>query len=402
MTITKQAVILAAGKSTRCYPLTITRPKSMLTVAGKTIIEHSLDQLVGVVEEAIIIVGYKKEMLIEFLGKEYRGLKISYVEQKEQGGTAHALLQAEKAVKSDFLALYGDDIYFKEDIKELTKHKFAILAKEHEEPQRFGVVEHTNGKLIEIAEKPRKPKSNLINIGVYKLNSAIFDIIRQTEKSVRAEIELPDAVNALAKKDKVEVVQAKNWLPNGYPWDLLETNSALLANLLKTGKNQIKGTVEKGATLKGTIILGKNSIIKAGSYIEGNVFIGENTTIGPNCYIRGSTSIGDNCKIGQSVEIKNSIIMNNSKVPHLSYVGDSIIGEHVNIGAGTIIANLRHDKTNIKSMVKDKLVDTGRHKFGAVIGDNVNTGINTTIYPGRIMWPGKSTLPGESVIKDIK
>ena len=93
--------------------------------------------------------------------------------------------------------------------------------------------------------------------------------------------------------------------------------------------------------------------------------------------------------------------MDGSKIPHLSYIGDSVIGENVNLGAGTITANLRHDNGNIKSMIKEKLIDTKRRKFGAVIGDNVHTGINTSIYPGRKIWPGKTTLPGEVIKKDV-
>jgi bifunctional UDP-N-acetylglucosamine pyrophosphorylase/glucosamine-1-phosphate N-acetyltransferase len=140
----------------------------------------------------------------------------------------------------------------------------------------------------------------------------------------------------------------------------------------------------------------------SGTYIKGNVIIGENCLIGPNCYLRGNTSIGNGCHIGQAVEIKNSIIMDNAKVPHLSYIGDSVIGKNSNLGAGTITANLKHDNENVRSVVKGKIVDTGRRKLGTIIADDVHTGINTTIYPGRKIWPGVSTLPGEIIDKDKK
>ena len=139
-----------------------------------------------------------------------------------------------------------------------------------------------------------------------------------------------------------------------------------------------------------------------GTYIRGNVVIGEDCHIGPNCFLRGNTSIGNECHIGQAVEIKNSIIMDKAKVPHLSYIGDSVIGENSNLGAGTITANLKHDNKNVMSVVKGKLIDTGRRKFGAIIANDVHTGINTTIYPGRKIWPGVGTKPGEIVDKDKK
>jgi bifunctional UDP-N-acetylglucosamine pyrophosphorylase/glucosamine-1-phosphate N-acetyltransferase len=130
--------------------------------------------------------------------------------------------------------------------------------------------------------------------------------------------------------------------------------------------------------------------------------IGENCTIGPNCFIRSCTTIGNDSKVGNAVEIKNSIIGDNTSIGHLSYVGDSVIGDYVNLGAGTITANLRHDDKNISSPVKGDMVDSGRRKLGAIIGDNVHTGINTSIYPGRKIWPEKTTLPGEIVSKDVE
>ncbi len=184
-----------------------------------------------------------------------------------------------------------------------------------------------------------------------------------------------------------------------YPWDLLKVNARIVGALKK---NNIKGTVRDGVTIDGNVTIGKGTVLLPGVYIEGNVIIGNNCKIGPNCYIRGNTYIADNCHIGQAVEIKNSIIMNNVCAGHLSYVGDSIICPYVNLGAGTITANLRHDGKPNKSEVKGKLVDTGRRKLGVIIGDNVHTGINTSLYPGRKIWPNLSTKPGEIVNKDIK
>ena len=167
-------------------------------------------------------------------------------------------------------------------------------------------------------------------------------------------------------------------------------------------KDSILGIVEKGATIHGPVHIGKGTIVRAGSYIEGPVFIGENCRIGPNCYIRAHSSIGNDCVIGNATEIKNSILMDGTHCGHLSYVGDSILGENVNLGASTITANLRHDNNNVKSSVKGELVDSGRRKLGVIIGDNVHTGIHTTIYPGRKIWPNQTTLPGQIVTKDIE
>ncbi len=180
-----------------------------------------------------------------------------------------------------------------------------------------------------------------------------------------------------------------------YPWDLLNLNEILLENI----ENDIKGTVRENVCIDGRIHLGRNSVLLPGVFIEGNVIIGENCKIGPNAYIRGKTSVGDNCHIGQAVEIKNSIICDKVSIGHLSYAGDSIIAPNVNFGAGTVISNLRHDGKDHKFFVGGRLVDTQRRKFGAVIGKDVHTGINTLIYPGRSIAPGSTTLPGEIIRK---
>ena len=183
-----------------------------------------------------------------------------------------------------------------------------------------------------------------------------------------------------------------------YPWDLL----AIQERIMAVWKDEISGEVHPAAVIEGKLKLGKGSRILPGVYIEGNVVIGEGCKIGPNCYVRGNTSIGDNCHIGQSVEIKNSLILSGSNVGHLSYVGDSILGANVNLGAGTIVSNFRHDGGNHISRVGKELVDTGRRKFGTVIGDGVHTGIGTLVYPGRKIGTGLFTLPGDVVRKDIQ
>ena len=192
------------------------------------------------------------------------------------------------------------------------------------------------------------------------------------------------------------------WLPGDflivYPWDLLRVNELYVSSLTE---NRIEGEVHPSAVIEGIVHIGPGTRILPGVFIEGNVVIGANCKIGPNCYIRGNTSIGDKCHIGQSVEIKNCLILSHTNVGHLSYIGDSVLGEKVNLGAGTTTSNLRHDGKNHRSMVHGVLVDTGRRKFGTIIGDGVHTGINTSIYPGRKLWPNTTTRPGEIVQKDI-
>jgi len=393
-----QAVILAAGKSTRTYPITLTRPKCLVKIANKPIIQHNLENLHGLVDEAIVVVGYMKEMIKDFLGSEFHGIRITYVEQKEQLGTAHALLAAEKSIKGRFMVMMGDDIYYRRSMESLLPHRNALLVQKVKDPSRFGVwLASKDGLITGFAEKPARFVSDLVNCGLYVLEPGIFEEIKSLKKSERGEYELNEAVNNYAKNHPVKCMDAeKGWLSVGYPWDILGANERLLDEM----EPEVKGIVERNAVLKGSVSIGKNTLVKAGSYIEGPVMIGEDCTIGPNCFIRGKTSIGNNCKVGNAVEVKNCVIGDNVSIGHLSYFGDSVLCCGINIGAGTISANLRHDNENVKMFIKDSKVDSQRRKLGVVIADGMHTGINTCIYPGRKIWPNKHTLPAEVVAKD--
>lgn len=183
-----------------------------------------------------------------------------------------------------------------------------------------------------------------------------------------------------------------------YPWDVLKVNEETLAGI---EESKFDGQVRERVTIDGTVILGEGSVILPGVYIEGIARIGRNCKIGPNCYLRGNNFIADQCHIGQAVEIKNSILMTHVAAGHLSYIGDSIVCKKVNFGAGTITSNFRHDGKNHRSMVNGSLLDTGRRKFGSIIGENVHTGIHTAIYPGRKIWADLSTRPGDVVQLDL-
>ena len=186
-----------------------------------------------------------------------------------------------------------------------------------------------------------------------------------------------------------------------HSWDLIRANELFVGSLLPQADLPADAVVHPLAVIEGVVRIGRGTRILPGVYIEGNAVIGANCKIGPNCYIRGNTSIGDHCHIGNAVEIKNSILLAGTNVGHLSYVGDSILGEKVNFGAGTVTSNLRHDGRNHRTLVDGTLIDTGRRKFGTIVGDGVHTGINTSIYPGRKLGPGSSTLPGQVVQSDI-
>lgn len=201
-----------------------------------------------------------------------------------------------------------------------------------------------------------------------------------------------------AKDCEEELRTEAGCFPVVYPWDLLRMNEEVVELL---DESSISGEVSPSATLTGHVRLAAGSKILPGTVVEGPVVIGPNTQIGPNALIRGATSIGANCYIGHSVEIKNSIIYPNSYISRHCYVGDSIIGSHVTLGGGTRTENHRHDGRNHVSIIRGKSVNTGRTKLGAIIGDGVRTGVNTSIEAAVKIGIGRTTKPGSYVDKDM-
>lgn len=392
-----QAVIFARGIGFRQRPLTFTRSKPLLEFGGMTILEHTLRSLVGLVGEVIFIIGPHEEKIQKRIGSSFQKIKIRYVRQAEPLGTGDALYQARSYLKEKFLAMNGDDFYTPEDIKKVINKFPSILVQEVEDPSSFGIVFQKGGIMEKLVEKPQKSLSRLANTGLYFLDKQVFETT--LEKSVRGELELTQAVEVLAKKRKLFVIKASRWIPISYPWDLLKANQSLLGEQKRSLK---KACIEKGVVLKGEIILGSGTVVKSGSYLEGPIWIGEDSQIGPGAYLRPATMIGNNCRIGANVEIKNSIIGQGSQIDHLSYVGDSVLGSHCHLGAGTIIANLRFDQKPVEVEIKGKMVNTRRRKFGAVLGDGVQVGVNSSLMPGVLIDPEVIIEPHSLVKNNLK
>ncbi len=377
-----KCVVLAAGEGKRMHPLTYTRPKVMLPIANRPILEWNLINAIAIgIKEYIFVVSYKSEMVRNYFGNgEKWNVNIEYVNQGPPLGTAHAIGTVERFV-NDFIVMSGDTIFGKEDLKNIVNNKSSMGLVEVENASEYGIVELKGKKIEKIYEKMDEPFSNIINAGVYHFDKKIFNFISKTKKSARGEYEITDSINMLVNDLSLDGIFLKEWRDVVYPWHILDSNE----EILKKTKNKIEGIIEKNTTIKGNVIVGKNTTIMNGSYIEGPVVIGANCKIGPNCYIRPYTSIGNNCHVGNACEVKNSIIMDNSKVPHQNYIGDSVIGYNCNLGAGTKIANLRLDKKNIDVVLNGKKVETKRRKLGTVIGDNVQTGINSMVNVGSMI-----------------
>ena len=398
-----QTVILAAGEGTRMRPLTDATPKPLLPVADRPLVAHTADAAVDAgVEELVFVVGYEGEQLRAFFGESYRGVPVTYATQDEQLGTAHAVRAARQhlAAGEPFAVLNGDDLYDTASLTALlSADQPAVGVHEVDNPRPYGVfdIDQRAGDtaVAGIVEKPENPPSNWINVGAYIFPGAARDWLDVPE-SERGEYELTDVLERTIDERSVRTVPIERWLGVGRPWELLEANEWKLADL----SPEVRGDVAESATLRGAVVVEAGATVEPGVVVEGPALIREGATVGPNAYIRGKTLLCEAVHIGHAVEVKNSVIGRRTNVPHLSYVGDSVLGQDVNFGAGTTVANLRHDDSAVSLTVKGERVSTGRRKFGVVAGDGVKTGIDTSIDPGVVLSSGARTDPGETVHRD--
>lgn len=372
-----ECVVLAAGEGKRMRPLTAKRPKVMLPLANKPMMEHLvLAARDAGITDFIFVVGYGEREIRKYFGDGSAwGIRVKYTPQRHQLGTADAVRAARDLVTGKFLVLNGDMILTTEDIASLSRQPAPCMGTSTtHHPQDYGVVVCENNLIVSLEEKSPNPKSTTINAGAYLFSPGIFDCIDEVRPSSRGELELTDALLELIAAKKMYAYPLSSWMDVGHPWDMLDANTTMMESLASASK----GTIEDGVFQNGVVVIGEGSVIKSGTYIEGPCIIGKNCRIGPHAYIRGATSIGDDCHIGHSTEIKNSIVMSGTKIPHFNYIGDSIIGSDCNFGAGTKIANLRHDHKTVRICGKD----TRRKKFGAVVGDGVQFGINCSVNVG--------------------
>ncbi len=400
--VMREAVVLAAGYGKGLEPLTQTRHKVLTPIIDKPLIQVQLEMLKEIgISRVILVVNYLRGQVEEFLSKYAETAEIDYIviDQGKPLGTAHALSKALPYIKGEiFLLIYGDILTDKESLKAVVKASPSIGVARVPNPSDYGVVLVEGGTLKKIIEKPRNPPTNLVNSGVYALPRDIGEFLDKVELSERGEMELTDALTQYCLTHSLKVVQINNWLDIGRPWSVLEANKLMMRNLRKS---IIKGSVEQDVKIHGPVVVEEGASLKSGTYIIGPSYIGKNTDIGPNAFLRPYSVVLEGSRVGFNVEVKESIIMEGAHVSHQAYVGDSIVGEGSNLGAGTILANLRFDGRPVPINIKGKRIVSGRRKLGAIIGGHVKTGVNVSTYPGVKIGAYSWINPGVVVKRDV-
>jgi glucose-1-phosphate thymidylyltransferase len=367
----KQAVILAAGEGQRLRPFTVTRPKAMISIADKPILQFIVESLArNGIRDIIFVVGYRKEQVYDYMGSgEQFGVDITYVTQETQLGTAHALSQVKEKVGEEFLVLSGDNLIEAPTIADFSAvEPEAVLVKRVNDPVRYGVVNIDRGEVKGIVEKPKEAGSNMVNTGIYAFSRDVF-------KFTETVLDIPDALNnMIAEGYSIKALETGGtWLDVVYPWDIIGLNNAILQNI----QAGLGGTIEDSVSLKGKVMIGEGTVIRAGSYINGPVVIGAGCEIGPHVCIMPSTSIGDNVVISSFTQIKNSVIGNDVSLGPGCFVSDSIIDRGCVIkGRFTALGGQSEVRVNGECPLIN---------VGVIMGEDCKVDSNVTAQPGAII-----------------
>jgi UDP-N-acetylglucosamine diphosphorylase / glucose-1-phosphate thymidylyltransferase / UDP-N-acetylgalactosamine diphosphorylase / glucosamine-1-phosphate N-acetyltransferase / galactosamine-1-phosphate N-acetyltransferase len=399
-----KAVILAAGKGSKLNPFSNTRPIPMISVAGKALLDNSLCQLKSAgISDVYIIVGHHKEMIQDFVAEKLdSGMNIHCLEQKNNGGIGDAVLTVKEKISPGeyFLLIYGDTLT-DENIYSKTQQSFhsfkcpvASICLPPSNESFGNVFLNAQMKINKIVEKPKGNNfGNYVLSGIFVLPESFFGLLEKNKRSMEK------ALKALVQEGELMASMWENeWLDIVYPWEILKANRIILDSWSESSIAK-SAIMESNVTMQGVVNIEEGVIIKAGAVLEGPCSIGKGSYIGNNSLIRSYTSLGNNCSIGYGVELKNCVVLDNSGIGRLSFVGDSVIGENVDIGAGcmTVNRNLDWEKVQIKS--GKTVLPSGLKKLGAFIGDNVIIGAGNTIQPGTVISPGKNLSACYSVKK---
>ena len=387
-------IILAAGEGTHLSPFSETRPISMIGVAGRTMLDYTFGLLKSAgINDIFIVVGHKKDKLIERLQQQdHNVLNLHYVEQKRKLGIGHAVMQVKNKISPGeyFLLLYGDTLTAENIFSKVQQsfHSFKCPVASICLPpsnQMFGnVFLNARMEITKIVEKPKGNNlGNYVLSGVFILPASFFKLLKSSGNSMEKALK-----KVVAEEGLRASMWEDEWLDVVYPWEILTANKMIMDSWQESSITKT-ATLEANVTLQGIVRIEAGAIIKSGAVLEGPCCIGEGSYIGNNSLIRSYTPVGKNCKVGSGVVLKNCVVMDNSQIGRLSFVGDSVLGENVDMGAGCMTVNRTVDWKPISVKNGKRPMGTGMTKLGAFLGDGVVVGAGNTLQPGMVVAPGK-------------
>ena len=369
------AVILLAGRSLRTWPLTVGTPKPLLPLWGRPLAERVLEGLEGVVDEAILVVGYEKEQVLAHLGDRFGSIRLTPVEQTRQRGTADALRAAAPLIEGRALVINGDDYYHRDDLRRAAERRCAILVKEATDPWNRATVSVTeDDRLLEVVEKPPKARpGDLSSIGCYALAREDLEHLGEVGESVRGELELPDLIRILIETRGVEVVRSRRpWIPLTYAWDLI---------------GRVVPLFERGA--EGAAALALETSPAEGNW-SGPVLLAPGAEVHPEAVLRGPVALGPGAVVERGACVGRAVLLPGARIGEGAVVEDSVLGAGASVGAG---AALRSGPVE-RIRVLEHEARIGVPRVGACLGDAAAIPPGEETEPGTLLAPGERLDPG--------
>ena len=403
-----QAIILAAGESSRFWPLSEKKHKSLVKIMGKSLIEWTIEAIKRAGIKDIIIVQSPDSNLEKYLGDgSLLGAKLSYVVQSEAKGMGDAVMQAEPLIKENNFFVLNPYAFNADDFLSLmidkqkkTGAEMVLLGIKTDKPWNYGIMDLRGDQVLSIIEKPapEKAPSDIKATNIYLLPKDFFGYYKRVKEHTYA---YEDALALYMKEKEVRMVETLQETPSlKYPWDLFKVNQLMMDAFLQEQKIHESVKIAKSAIIDGPVQIEENTIIFENAVIKGPCYIGKGCIIGNNTLIRKYTNMEDGVLIGANAEVTRSIFQSRSHT-HAGFFGDSIVGEDARIGSGAITANVRMNRREINPFVKNKRVETKLTALGAIIGDNTHLGVAVNLMPGILVGAdvqiGPNTLVRENV-----
>jgi UDP-N-acetylglucosamine diphosphorylase/glucosamine-1-phosphate N-acetyltransferase len=402
-----QAVILAAGQSSRFWPLNKSH-KSLFKIMGKPLIWYTIKGLKkSGIKEIIIIQSPKKEIEKELKNYDL-GVNLKYIVQSNPKGMGDAVWQAKNLISDKFFLMhaYHFDVEgftrLMLEKQKKTKARIILLGKKVSDTWKYGIIgldKKNKDRVVGLIEQPKKGKelSDVGLKGIYFLSKDFFEYYKKTKRHI---YDFEDTIKLLIEQSEVRIIITKENVPTlKFPWELFEAEKQLMDKFLSS-KIDRTAKISKKATIKGLVHIGRNTKVLEGATINGPIYIGDNCLIGNNSLLREYVNLEDNCIIGANAEVTRSIFQKDIHV-HSGYFGDSIFSKGCRVGAGTITANIRIDRGSINSIVKGERINTGLKSLGVMVGENTKIGINCSLMPGKLIGSdcliGPKTIVSENV-----
>ncbi len=390
-----KTIILAAGRGKNLNPLTETRPKPMLSICGKPVLEYIVQGLVDTGNRDIImVVGHHAQKIKQYFERGERfGASIQYIEQEQQTGIGNAvLLTQEKFVPGERFFLVYADILFESNIFSKTLETFnlklapvasiTLTPKIHPYYGNVSINEHIG--ITRIADHLSEEQAgSYVLAGVFIFDYTLFEHLQRANGDMNAAFE-----QIVQQQGLFGSIFQDEWIDLGYPWNVLDANRFLMKSFHHaTIASSVK--FEGNVTINGPVQIGEDVTIGGGSIIQGPCYIGRGTYVGNNVLVRKNTSIGAESVIGFGVELRNCVLFDKVRVGRLSFIGDSVVGEEVEIGSGIMTVNNLMTGETVKVKINGEPVDSGLIKLGSFIGDRTKVGASNTLAPGAVIPSGR-------------